>query len=150
MSTSPAATGHVSQSHTSSSEDGGSETNVGRVEGSGGSSSGLSSEVQSIMDSVVSASSVRSYTNGIVNFFMWVFEDRTINHTLFTDWFLQSLTDANVKDLALPTPKKRKAKKKLRAAIKTALTSIVCDDKNTHPFLFDSFNFHIFSCYLTS
>ena len=53
MSTSPAATGHVSQSHTSSSEDGSSETNVGRVEHSGGSSGGLGSEVWSIMESRV-------------------------------------------------------------------------------------------------
>ena len=96
MSTSTAP-GRVSQSHTTTSSS--SRESEG---GGGGSSGGLSSEVRSIMDNVVSASSVKAYTNSIVNFFIWVFEDRTINNTLFKDWFLQDLTDANVKDLALP------------------------------------------------
>ena len=141
MSTSTAP-GRVSQSHTTTSSRG--------SEGSGGGSSGgLSSQVRSIMDNVVSASSVKVYTNNVVNFFIWVFEDRTINNTLFKDWFLQDLTDANVKDLALSS-KKRKARKHLRNAIKTALSSIIRDDNDTHPFLFESFTFHNFSCYLTS
>ena len=121
----------------------------GSSERSGRRGSGLTSEVRSIMDNVVTPSSVKTYTNGIVNFFIWVFDDDSINNLLFKDWFLQDITDGNAKDLAL-TPKKRKGRKHLRSAIKDALLSIIRDDKDTHPFLFDSFTFQIFSCYLTS
>ena len=78
---------------------------------------GLSNEVRSIMDNVVTETSVKRYTNGIVNFFIWVFDNELLNASLFKNWFLYDLRDANTRDLAL-SEKKRLGRKHLRSVIK--------------------------------
>ena len=101
--------GRALQSRTTSTSS--TSANTGSGGGNNGvSNGGLTSEVRNIMENVVSESSVRAYTNGIVNFFIWVFEDITIKHILFKDWFLLNLSVTNAKDLALLL-RQRKAKK---------------------------------------
>ena len=108
----------------------------------------LRSEVRNIMDNVVTASSVKRYTNGIVNFFIWIFDDSQL-HSLFKDWFLVQLRSGHATDQSLPE-KKRQRRTNIRRTIKSAISSIICDDSSTHPFCFQFLNFDIFSRYLTS
>ena len=108
----------------------------------------LRSEVRNIMENVVTASSAKRYTNGIVNFFLWLFDDSHLHH-LFKDWFLVNLITGHAVDQSLPETK-RDGRKNIRSTIKSALSSIVGQDCSTHPLSFQFLNFDIFSRYLTS
>ena len=66
---------HAATNSSSRGGDGGSSERSDRGEK-------LSSEVRSIMDNVVTQSSIKTYTNGIVNFFIWVFDDDSMNNLL--------------------------------------------------------------------
>ena len=102
----------------------------------------LRTEVRNIMDNVVTASSAKRYTNGIVNFFIWLFDDSQL-HSLFKDWFLVQLRKGHAIDQSLPK-KKRQRRTNLQSTIKSALSSIICNDNSTHPFCFHYLNFDIF------
>ena len=71
----------------------------------------LRDEVRRIMANVVTASSAKRYVNGIVNFFMWSFDDESL-HCLFKDWFLVKMSNDHDSDLSLPE-NKRKSQKNL-------------------------------------
>ena len=86
----------------------------------------LRSEVRNIMDNVVTASSVKRYTNGIVNFFIWIFDDSQL-HSLFKDWFLVQLRSGHATDQSLPE-KKRQRQTNIQSTIKSAIRPMSKND----------------------
>ena len=66
----------------------------------------LRHEVQTIMDNVVTKSSVGRYNNGIVNFFFWVFDDCNLRVLLFKQWFATELLNSHGIDQTLTSEKK--------------------------------------------
>ena len=107
----------------------------------------LRNEIRNIMDNVVTATLVKRYTNGIVNFFLWVYD--TELHFLFKFWFLNMLNESHAEDTSLPE-RKQAARKNLRNSIKDTIALIDRDDATTHPFCLTLLTFDIFSRYLTS
>ena len=69
----------------------------------------LHSEVQNIMNNVVTVSSVTRYTKGIV-IFMQVFNNDLL-HFLFKDWFLENLNESQAIDESHSTESQRKMHK---------------------------------------